>query len=432
MRRVLIVSPHFPPINAPDHQRVRMALPHFAEFGWESTTLAVRPDDVEGVRDPMLERTLPREARVVRVRAVRPSATRRFGVGSLAFRAMGALSRAGASLLRAEEFDLVFFSTTMFAVMSLGRKWKRRFGVPYALDFQDPWRSDFYDRPGAPPPPGGRLRYAFAQASARLLEPGAVRGASAIVSVSPAYPEVLAARYPCVDPARFSVLPFGAPEMDFDFVRGSDVRQSVFERREGERHWVYVGRGGGDMRPALAALFGALAQVRSERPQAVAGLKLHFIGTSYAPAGRAVETVRPVAQECGVDDLVDERTARLPYHEAIRAMIDADLVMMIGSTDSTYTASKLFPCILAGHPILAIFHERSSVVPIMQECRAGRCVAFADAGPRAEDVASAVEWALGASQDWSAELDGAAFSKYTARAMTGNLCAAFDRAVANP
>ena len=27
-RRVLIVSPHFPPINAPDHQRVRMSLPY--------------------------------------------------------------------------------------------------------------------------------------------------------------------------------------------------------------------------------------------------------------------------------------------------------------------------------------------------------------------------------------------------------------------
>ena len=43
--RVLIVSPHFPPVNAPDHQRVRMSLPYLGEFGWEGHVLAVVPLD---------------------------------------------------------------------------------------------------------------------------------------------------------------------------------------------------------------------------------------------------------------------------------------------------------------------------------------------------------------------------------------------------
>ncbi len=46
MRRVLIVSPHFPPTNAPDHQRVRMSLPYFQENGWEPVVLAVTADGV--------------------------------------------------------------------------------------------------------------------------------------------------------------------------------------------------------------------------------------------------------------------------------------------------------------------------------------------------------------------------------------------------
>jgi hypothetical protein len=33
MRRVLLVSPRFPPTNAADHQRVRMTCPYFAENG---------------------------------------------------------------------------------------------------------------------------------------------------------------------------------------------------------------------------------------------------------------------------------------------------------------------------------------------------------------------------------------------------------------
>ena len=55
VKKVLIVSPHFPPINAPDMQRVRLALPYLRELGWEPTVIAVGPDLVEGgVRDPLL------------------------------------------------------------------------------------------------------------------------------------------------------------------------------------------------------------------------------------------------------------------------------------------------------------------------------------------------------------------------------------------
>ena len=45
MPRLLIISPHFPPINAPDMQRVRMSLPHFVDAGWEVVVLTV--DDRE-------------------------------------------------------------------------------------------------------------------------------------------------------------------------------------------------------------------------------------------------------------------------------------------------------------------------------------------------------------------------------------------------
>ena len=157
-RRVLIVSPHFPPINAPDHQRVRMSLPYFEEFGWRPTVLAVRPEDTEGTDDPLLERTLPDLIEIIRTGALPVRWTRRLGLGNLALRALPAFWRAGNRLLARERFDAVYFSTTMFAVMALGPLWRRRFGVPYILDFQDPWIQNYYNQPGAGPPPGGRFK----------------------------------------------------------------------------------------------------------------------------------------------------------------------------------------------------------------------------------------------------------------------------------
>ncbi len=122
-RRVLIVSPHFPPVNAPDHQRVRMSLPYFEEFGWRPTVLAVRADCVEGATlDPLLDRTVPAGTEVIRVGALPVRWTRRLaGWGDWRWRAWPFLWRAGSRTLARERFDLVYFSTTMFAAMASGR-----------------------------------------------------------------------------------------------------------------------------------------------------------------------------------------------------------------------------------------------------------------------------------------------------------------------
>src|SRR5260370_25488502 len=109
-RHVLIVSPNFPPINAPDHQRVRMSLPHLGEFGWRATVLAVAPEHVEGLQDPLLLETVPTTTRVVRTRALSAKRTRRFGVGNLSLRAVPFLKKQGDPLLSSDRYYLFFFS----------------------------------------------------------------------------------------------------------------------------------------------------------------------------------------------------------------------------------------------------------------------------------------------------------------------------------
>ena len=144
-RKVLIVSPHFPPVNAPDMQRIRLALPYLRALGWEPVVLAVAPDLVEGgVLEPLLEQTYPADIRVIRVRGIPQRATRLVGVGSLWLRCGRALRAAGDRLLRGERFDLVFFSTTQFDAFTLGPRWKAMFGLPYILDYQDPWINNYY------------------------------------------------------------------------------------------------------------------------------------------------------------------------------------------------------------------------------------------------------------------------------------------------
>ena len=311
--RVLIISPHFPPINAADHQRVRMALPYFQEFGWQPHVIAVRPEDVQGAYDRYLQSTIPEDIPVTYIKALPVKYTKIFGLGNLGWRCLPYLIFAGDKLLRDKSFDLIYFSTTVFLSMGLAARWVKKFAVPYILDFQDPWFSDYYQTQGKEAiPPGGRLKYGFSQFVARRLEPRAMKYTHHVTSVSPAYPEILQQRYPWLNSEQFTILPFGAPEKDFELLPSFKIKQSIFDPQDGKIHWVYVGRGGQDMAKALEALFIAIQANRSQNPQLWESVKLHFVGTSYAPKGRETKTIEPVAVSCGVGDLVTEHPLRIP------------------------------------------------------------------------------------------------------------------------
>ena len=344
--RLLIVSPHFPPSNTPDMQRVRMSLPHFVAAGWEVTVLAV-DDPQPGVPlEPELLETVPAVVRVVRTRCLR----RRAGVGNIALRALPFLWREGTRLVRDWRPDLVYFSTTQFAVMPLGRVWLNRFKVPYVIDLQDPWLNDYYEQPGAPRPPGG-WKYRVARLNARLLEGWTLRRCAHVISVSQGYLDSLARRYAWFTPERGSVLTFGAPEADMELARRKVGVSPPLLPAPGRRLRVaYAGRLGMDMKPALEVLFGGLAQARKEGLE----IEVFFFGTSYAAAGTGESTTGALAAAAGVADLVHESSARIPYLDSLRLLLETDIALLLGSEDAAYSPSKLYPTLLAGRPTLAI------------------------------------------------------------------------------
>jgi hypothetical protein len=426
-RRVLIVSPHFPPINAPDHQRVRMSLPHFEEFGWEPTVLTVSPEYVEGEPDPLLLQTVPETTPVFRAKAIPVKYTRRVGLGSLALRSLPYLRRQGDKILRGNNFDLVYFSTTMFPVMALGPRWKKLWDVPYVLDFQDPWLGDYFNGRDDTPP-GGHFKYGMSQRIAKLLEPYALKHASHVISVSPAYPQTLLKRYRWLREDSFTVLPFGASSLDFDLLLSLKVRQRQFNPNDRKRHWVYVGAGGSAMAFSASSLFQALRRARTKDPTRWNDLVLHFIGTDYAPRGRGRKSFEPLAAEFGIADMVQETSHRIPYLEALKCMLDADALIVPGSDDPGYTPSKLYPYILAGKPLLVIVHEESSAVNVIEATKAGTLVTFRT-GESVADVSERIEAGWLNSNRPTPTTNWNAFSAYTAREMTRRQCAVFDESV---
>jgi len=400
-----------------------MALTHFKEFGWDSVVLAVEPECSDNRLDESLLATIPDDVEIHRVRALPARITRLVGVGNLGLRSLPGLRSKGNALLSSRSFDLVFFSTSMFPVMSLGPVWRKRFGIPYVLDFQDPWLTDYY-KGSARRPPGGKMKYAFSNMLGRALEPRVVREAAHIITVSPAYPELLRARYPELNGKAFTVLPFAAAERDFAFARASETSHHVFTQNDGFIHWVYAGAAGAIMEKSIRCFFTALQLGLQREPELRKRLKIHFVGTDYADASRSRKTVEPIAAEFDLRGIVDERTDRLPFLTTLKLLADADALLIFGSDDPAYTASKLFPCILARNPLLVIVHEKSSVADIVRKTRAGTLVTF-NSAENPHETAARIDSQWLETQPPSPETDWKEFEKYTARSMTASLCSVF-------
>jgi len=434
MRKVLIVSPHFAPVNTADMHRVRLCLLWLREHGWEPTVLAVAPESIEGaVLEPLLEKTYPNDIRIIRVRGISPKLTRPFGIGSLWLRCGRALRKAGEALLKQEKFDLVFFSTTTFNSFSLGPRWLRKFGVPYVLDYHDPWVNDYYERTGTPPP-GGRLKYAFSQWQAKRHEAKAVLNAAQIIAVSSSYGPELCRHYPTLSPEKIHHLPFGASPKDIEIARSHHPKPSLVCFGDGNVHFVYTGRVVAGMTYALRILFRAFALYKRNYPDKAAQMRLHFIGTDYAPSPLGQQWVMPTAQVEQVADHVTEHCYRVPYFDALSYLCHADALMLIGSDEPSYSASKVFPYLFAQQPFITIAHQESPMLKLSREVGHISSYSFSekDTEERAETTIQQIhdEWFVAKAYRSPSQnlIKKSNLDPYSAKKMTHNLCQAFGEA----
>lgn len=424
--RLLVVSPRFPPSSAADSQRVRMLLPYLLQQGVDAEVLAVEPSCCPNELDSWQSAHLPNNLPIHRVRGLPLHWARVPGLGSLDARCHAALAKTGSSLLQTKHFDLVYFSTTEFGCFRLGPVWKRHHGVRFVLDYQDPWVNDHYRSHPEIPPPGGRLKYAIVDALSRWTEPRVLREASGYTSVSQEYPKQLQARYSFAGSIPALVLPFPASQLDFCQLTDVSDCEFPFDPHDGFIHWVSIGRGGADLHQALRGLFAAISNHAPDNLRK--NMKLHFIGTSYAPSGKGVKTIAPLAAQYGLEDIVNETTDRIPFSTTLAVLRQAHALLVIGSNDASYTASKLYPYLLARRPLLAIVRQESSVASVIETCAGGYLVTF-NRGTSELELASRIgsSWLADGQHMNTQPLDEERFDTFTAKSQAKLLATFFER-----
>ncbi len=405
-------------------QRIRMSLPYFSQFGWEPEVVTVDPVFSEMAKDSLLLQSISSGIKIHRVKAFKKYWTSKFGLGSIALRSLYFYRKKVNELLKTKQYDLIYFSTTQFPVCILGAYWKKKYGIPYVIDMQDPWHSDYYkNKPRHQQP----KKYWLSYRMNRFLEPKAMKYVDGLISVSEKYIVDLKDRYPAIKNIPAETITFGAFEPDLEIARKNSL---LFDNILDPAYinLVYIGRGGHDMQQAANVLFKAYSALL-EKNGSFAKIKLWFIGTSYAPSGKGVPTLLPLAEKLGIADHVVEITDRISFYHTLVTLQLADALFVPGSDDPRYTASKIFPYLLAKKPLLAIFNKASSAIEILNEYRAKNAYNYED-----PDVPSLVEKFLNqllAGSLAMPEYEPAALEKYDAKSMARQQCLIFDTVMQN-
>lgn len=433
MLRVLMVSPHFPPDTSAGAHRVRLLAPHLPRYGWEPTVVTVDPSDYEGRLDPGLGALVPRDLRVVRCRAWPARLTRLLGVGDLGLRALSGLFATVSELLDREPFDALFITIYPTYPALLGPVLKRRSGVPFVLDYQDPWVGAWGETVGGGPGGAPDLKSRLSRLLARALEPRVIAAADAITAVSSGTYEELRKRYPRVRSIPCAVIPLGGEPADFEHLWRHPRPNPHFDPTDGQFHLCSVGT----LLPlgleTLRAVLKAASLLRERRPALGRLLRFHFFGTSNQRASDAPARVLPVAKELGMEDCVREIPPRIDYLDGLTVQTQASAILMMGSSERHYTASKLYPGLLAERPILAVYHEESSVAEILRRATrppGTRLVTYGDrrrAGSRVEAICAEFEALMEDPSYNAASVDLGALKEYSTESLAGNLAAVLEQ-----
>lgn len=417
----LIISPHFPPSTLAGVHRARHLVKHLPAHGWRAKVICVEPSFHIERLDPALATLVPDDVSIIRVGALPINLTRPLGIaGDIGLRGFSHIRAAIEREMRTDRPDVVMITGSPFFPMLLAGWIKRRWGVPVVLDFQDPWVT----------PVGAAARIGskawLAHRLAVIFEPKAVRHAAFITSVSDKQNEELASRYPFLDRSRMAGIPIGGDPEDF----AGFTKESRCDAQPSSElvSIVYTGTVWQAAVPVLQKLLAGAKLACNALANTNYDLRFLFMGTTANPNPSGDYRVLPYAQSLGIEDRIIEIPERRPFLEAVKAMTRASVNLIIGSEEPHYTASKIFPILMADRPHLSVLHKESSSHRILDDAGGGIALSFNNAEDLEvlpDRIAEAII-TLATNPSSVGRVNPAAYAEYTARAVVGKFAVIFE------
>jgi Glycosyl transferase 4-like domain len=342
-RRVLVITPFFPPSGLPPSHRARLFVRHLRSAGWDPVVLTVDPRDREERQEADLLSLVPADVPVVTVRALRATLTRAVGLGDLALRALPALLARAVRVVRAQRADVILLIVPPWYGLLLARplRWLTR--RPVVVDYVDPWKVA----------QTGTVKSRVATWVAAHTEGWCLRGIAGLFAVSPAIIAELQARFPWLQRVPSGAAPYGFDAADLTLAGPPANGDGKICRV------VYVGALSDSQLPVFTAFLDALTATSLP-------IRVELYGTTYAPGALARARVAALVADRNLEDRVIERPERVPYAQAMALAAGADANLVVGDLTTYYAASKLMPTLASRRPILAVLHAGTEPATLLR------------------------------------------------------------------
>jgi hypothetical protein len=354
-KNLLIIYPHWPPSNLAGVHRPRLIANFIHEFGWQPTVLTVDAAFYEEKPDADILKTVSPFIKVIYVNAFKPLGRFRF-FGDIGLRSFYQLYKGALKIIGSTKIDFIWIPVPSFYVAVLGRLLHAKTGIPYGIDYIDPWVDGFTNH--------SRLfsKAWLSNILAKILEPYSVKKASLISGVSTSYYQPVLDRNFRNKAIHHLGMPYGFDPKDHALKIGDLA--FPWEGESGCIPLVYAGAFLPKSHLFIDTLFKVISNLQREGkwdPR----VHLYFLGTGSYPG----KTIRDYALQYGIARHVHESPARYPFLHILNFLSASAGVMVIGSTEKHYTASKIFQALLSQKPVFAIFHKQSTAAAIMlQAC----------------------------------------------------------------
>jgi hypothetical protein len=424
-RKVLIITPHYPPSNLAAVHRSRLFAQHLPAFGWKPIILTVHEDHYEEELDWNLHKLLPAEQHIEKVNAFNITKPRL--VGDIGLRAFYQLRKRALEIIQQEQIDFVYIPIPSFYVSLIGSYLHKRTGVKYGIDYIDPWVHVF--------PGSDKLfsRHWFSTRIAKWLEPKAVKQASLITGVAEGYYKAVIERNPSLKTTcLFGAMPYGGEALDHQRMEELHLQPYLFQKNK-KQQFLYAGAMLPKAYQPLEEIFRSIAGHKDK----FAETEFHFVGTGKSPNDVNGFNIKPLAEKYGLwQSIVFEYPKRIPYLDVLVHLAAVDAVFILGSTEPHYTPSKSYQGVLSGKPILAVLHSASTAVAVLQESEAGMVLAFDGEKDIKKIYTKWMEvWARFCSyaQNFDpSSVKKEVFEQYSAKSVTARLAELLDRCCVNP
>jgi hypothetical protein len=366
IKKILIISPHYPPSNLAAVHRSRLFAQHLPSFGWEPIILCVHEDYYEEKLDWNLYQLLPESQRIEKVKAF--AVTKPRLIGDIGLRAFYQLRKKALQLVKNESIDFVYIPIPSFYVSMIGPYLHRKTGVNYGIDYIDPWVHAF---------PGSDKKFSrhwLSTQLAKYLEPKAVKHASLITGVAEGYYQGVIERNPVLkSTCLFGAMPYGGEKLDHEYVMKKNQASYLFQKNPNVLQLVYAGAFLPKALEPLRQFFAAIAASKEQYQDVL----FHFIGTGFSANDSESYRIKPVAEEFGIwNTIIKEYPARIPYLDVLMHLDAADGIFILGSTEAHYTPSKVYQAVLSSKPVLAVLHKESSAANVLERTKAGLVLRF--------------------------------------------------------